>query len=159
MLSGTDVGKLVYHVKYIGILMEITDSYSMPWPITFVFFRLMVKLESSHASQKLSMSFCSCSSAWNTKATWSANSMSMMRASQTLVFALSRDILNSFPSDLVQRYTSKMMFEHNSKEESTQPCLTPLQMSKAYSYVPSTWAIPFMSGWNDWINWGVWVGV
>ena len=34
---------------------------------------------------------------------------------------------------------------------STQPCLTPMHMSKASDDEPSNWTTPFISIWNDWI--------
>lgn len=50
------------------------------------------------------MNFCSCSCECATSAVSSAKSMCLIGTRPTLVFALKREMLNSFPSDFVWRY-------------------------------------------------------
>ena len=79
---------------------------------------------------------------------------------RTVVFAFSRARLNSRASDLVRRYTPsvaspKACFRSRAKKmlksmgARTQPCLTPLLISKESDMLPSYWMVAFKSSWED----------
>ena len=88
----------------------------------------------------------------------SAKSMLVMMVSHTLVFALSLVALYSLPSDLVCMSTPpvefpKAYFRKRKKRmpkgvkvgARTQPCLTPLLVSKGLNMLPSYWMAAFIS--------------
>ena len=90
----------------------------------------------------------------------SAKSKSLMRTSRTLVFALSLARLNSLPSYLVGSYSPSVAlpnacFKIREKKipkrvgAKTQPCLTPLLMSKGSNMLPSYCDVAFMLSWKD----------
>ena len=87
--------------SYSSIVMIGGDS--VPCPRTLVFFRLMVSPKSLQAWEKPSISDWSPRWVWDATAASSANSMSLISASRTLVLALRRARLNSLLSDLVHR--------------------------------------------------------
>ena len=79
---------------------------------------------------------------------------------RTVVFAFSRARLNSRASDLVRRYTPsvaspKACFRSRAKKmlksmgARTQPCLTPLLISKESNMLPSYRMVAFKSSWED----------
>ena len=134
----------------------MAGGVSTSWLSTLVFFRLMISPKSLQAWENLSMRCWSSCSVCEVTAASSAKSMSLMVFSVTLLFAFSRARLKSRPSDLVRRYTPsvdapKACFKSRAKKmpkrvgASTQPCLTPLLMSKGVDVLPSYWIVAFMS--------------
>ena len=138
----------------------ITGGLGTPWPITWVFLRLMVSPKCLQASLKRLINWWSSSSEWATTAVSSANRRSRRSLSCVLVMAFSLARLNSFPSDLVLREIPSVEVPNaylkrtaknipNRVGASTHHCLTPLRMSKAAEVVPSKITVPFMSSWKD----------
>ncbi len=76
---------------------------STSWPMTFVFLTLMVRSKSLHTLEKQSISCRRLHSSCVATAASSAKENSLRVTARTLVFALSLEKLNNFPSDLVWR--------------------------------------------------------
>ncbi len=139
--------------------MEMQGVLLTSWPMTFVFFRLMVS-PNSEARAKLLMRRCSASSVWAVRAASSANSISLIRTLCTLVFARRRARLKRLPSLLVRMKTPSsdwLKAWRSSREKKmpksvgarTQPCFTPLRIGKGSEDEPSYWTVPFISSWKD----------
>ena len=114
----------------------------MPWCMTFVFFRLMISLNAAQALEKRSRRACSSFSLCATRVVSSTKRRSRSIHLRTLVLARSLAGLNNFPSERVRsRRPStaepKACFRRMEKKivksvgANTQPCLTPMLMSKA----------------------------
>ena len=138
----------------------MTGGVSTSWPITLVFFKLMVRQKSMQAWESLSKRHWRSCSVCDVTAASSAKSRSLIRTSCILVFAISLARLNSLPSDLVCRYTTsvevpKACFSTMEKKmlkrvgARTQPCFTPLLTSKGSDMLPSYCTVALMSSWND----------
>ena len=103
---------------------------------------------------------CKPSAEWEARAASSANGKSLIMTDLILVFTLSLEILNGFPSDLVRRRTPsvespKACLGMTTKKmpkkvgASTQPCFTPLGMPKTLDEEASNCTTPFMSVWKE----------
>ena len=114
------------------------------------------------AWENLSIRHCRSFTVCEATAASSAKSMLVMMVSHTLVFALSLVALYSLPSDLVCMSTPpvefpKAYFRRRKKRmpkrvkvgARTQPCLTPLLVSKGLNMLPSYWMAAFISSWKD----------
>ena len=82
--------------------MLIDGGESTPWPMTCVFFRLIVNPKSWQILLKQFRNCSRSSAKWATTDASSAKRKSCMHFSWTLVFALNLERLKSFPSDLVR---------------------------------------------------------
>ena len=129
---------------------------STSWLIMLVFFRLMVSPKSFQLWENLSMRHWSCCSVCNVTAASSAKSMSLVRASCSLVFPLSLAWLNSRPSDLVCWYTHsdevpKARFKSREKIPMRVGSRTQGRILVSYrsDMLPSYCVVAFMSSWND----------
>ena len=122
-------------------------AVSVPWCMTFVFFRLMISLNAAQA-------LCA------TRAASSAKRRSRSIHLRTLVLARSLAGLNNFPSERVRSRTpstaepkacSRRMEKKIAKSvgANTQPCLTPMLMSKASDELPSNLTVPRDPSWKD----------
>ena len=135
---------------------------SLPWHMTFVFFRLMVGLKASHALENWLRWLWSFSALWSTRAASSAKSKSRRITLRTLVFARRRAGLKSFPSERVR---SQWTWIHVSGEQKRKywralgpiqslvpPPPPPLFMSKASDMLPSYSTVPRDPSSNDLMN-------
>ena len=131
----------------------------MPQCMTFVFFRLMISLNAAQALEKRSRRACSSFSLCATRAASSAKRRSRSIHLRTLVLARSLAGLNNFPSERVRGRTlstakPKACFRRMEKKimksvgANTQPCLTPMLMSKASDELPSNLTVPRDPSWS-----------
>ena len=131
-----------------SLSMRIAGGEGTSWPMTLVFLMLIVSPNSLHAWENLSISRWRSPLVSELRAASSANSISLMRTVRTLVFALSRARLNSFPSLLVCKWTPSVDCSNanfSSREKNilnkvgarTQPCFMPLCMGKGSEASPS----------------------
>ena len=135
-------------------------AVSALWCMIFVFFMLMIRLNTEQALEKRSRRVYSSLSLCATRAASSAKRRSRSIRLRTLVLARSLTGLNNFPSDRVgsrmpslaepkacfRRMEKKMLMRVGA---STHPCLTPMLMSKASDELPSNLTVPRVPSWND----------
>ena len=105
----SEVGEIIHSLQHVlvdGDCWEVVCA--LRHDVTFVFFKLMVNLNSLQAWKNWLTSCCRQSSVCDARAASSAKSISRISTSVTLVLAGRRAMLKSLPSALVWMYTPSL---------------------------------------------------